>query len=62
MKEIMKNIGWQNDTEKLKRCGQVAVTRLRTGYSRATYRNKIEGTPEPNCPFCIAKLTLENII
>jgi hypothetical protein len=34
MKERQKNISWQNDTEKLKRCDQVAVTRLRTVYSR----------------------------
>jgi hypothetical protein len=31
MKEINKNIGWQNDTEKLKRRDQVAITRFRTG-------------------------------
>jgi hypothetical protein len=34
MKERKKNTGWQNDTEKLKRRDQVAVTWLRTGYSR----------------------------
>jgi hypothetical protein len=54
MKESKKNTGWQNDTEKLKRRDQVAVTELRTGYSRATHSNKMEGTPE--------KLTLEHII
>jgi hypothetical protein len=62
MKERKKNTGWQNDTEKLKRCDQVAVTRLRTGYSRATHRNKMEGTPDPDCPFCSAKITLEHIL
>jgi hypothetical protein len=31
MKERKKNMDWQNDTEKLKRRDQVAVTRLRTG-------------------------------
>jgi hypothetical protein len=41
--------GWQNDTKKLKRRDQVAVTRLRTGYSyRATHRNKMEGTSDPH--------------
>jgi hypothetical protein len=34
-KERKNNTGWQNDTEKLKRGDQVAVTRLRTGYNRA---------------------------
>jgi hypothetical protein len=47
-KERKKNMGWQNDTEKLKRRDQVAVTRLRTDYSRATHRNKFEGTPDPD--------------
>jgi hypothetical protein len=42
MKERKKNTGWQNDTEKLKRRDQVAVTRLRTGYSLATHRNKMK--------------------
>jgi hypothetical protein len=41
------NTDWQNDTEKLKRRDQVVV-RLRTGYSRATQRNKMEGTPDPD--------------
>jgi hypothetical protein len=31
MKERKKNTGWQNDTKKLKKRDQVAVTRLRTG-------------------------------
>jgi hypothetical protein len=44
MKERKKNTSCQNDTEKLKRRNQVAVTRLRTGYSRATHRNKMKGT------------------
>jgi hypothetical protein len=59
MKGRNKNMGWQNDTEKLKIRDQVAVTRLRTGYSRVTHRNKNEGTPETDWPFCSAKVTLE---
>jgi hypothetical protein len=62
MKERKKNIGWQNDTEKLKKRDQVEVNRLRTGYSTATHRNKFEGTSDPNCPVCSAKLTLEHIL
>jgi hypothetical protein len=62
MLEKKKNIVWQNDTEKLKRCDQVAVARLRTGYSRAIHRNKIERTPNPDCPFCSVKLTQEHIL
>jgi hypothetical protein len=42
---------WQ--IEKLKMRDQLAVTRLKTdGYSRATHRNKIEGTRDPDCQFC----------
>jgi hypothetical protein len=52
MKERKKKTGLQNDTEKLKRRNQVAAARLKTGYSRATHRNKSEGTPSPDCPFC----------
>jgi hypothetical protein len=62
IKERQKNMGWQNDTEKLKWRDLVAVSRLRTGYSRATHRYKIEGTPDPGCSFCSTKLTLEHIL
>jgi hypothetical protein len=61
MKERKKNMGWQNDTEKLKKRNLVVVPRLRTGYSRATH-NKMEETPDPDCPFCCAKLTLAHIL
>jgi hypothetical protein len=40
----------------------VAVARLRTGYSKTTHRNKIEGTPVLECPFFSAKFTLEHIL
>jgi hypothetical protein len=46
----------EETTEKLKRHDQVPVTRLRTGYSRATHRNKMEGALDPDCLFCSAKL------
>jgi hypothetical protein len=45
----------------LKRLNQVVITRLRTGY-RAAHRNKMEGSPNLDCPFCSAKLTLEHIL
>jgi hypothetical protein len=62
IKKRKKNTGGKNDTEKLKRRDQVAITRLRTGYSRVTHRNIIEGTPDPDCSFCSANLTLEHIL
>jgi hypothetical protein len=62
VKERKKQKSFQNDTEKMKRHNQVVVTRLRTGYSRATHYNKMEGTLDPNFPFCSAKRTLEQIL
>jgi hypothetical protein len=52
----------KNDTEKQKKRVQMAVNRLRTGYSSTTDRDKMVGNPVPDCPFCIAKLTLEHIL
>jgi hypothetical protein len=40
MNERKKNTGWQNDTETMESRNQVTVTRLRTGDSRATHRQK----------------------
>jgi hypothetical protein len=40
MKERKKNMGWQNNTEKLKRLDQVAVARLRTGYRLPVLQRK----------------------
>jgi hypothetical protein len=63
IKERKKNTpSWQNDTEKLKRRDQMAVTRLKTGYNRATHSNQMEGTPDLDCLFCSAKLLLEHIL
>jgi hypothetical protein len=31
-------------------------------HGRATHRYKIEGTLDPDCPFCSVKLTLEHIL
>jgi hypothetical protein len=59
--ERMKNTGWQNDTEKLKRHDR-AVTRLGTRYSKATHRKKKKGTSDPDCTFFSAKLTLAPIL
>jgi hypothetical protein len=47
MKERKKNMGWQNDTEKLKRCDQVAVTRWRTGYRLPVLQRKTHTRTHP---------------
>jgi primosomal protein N' len=50
---------WKDD---LSRKEQLVVSRIRTGYTRAThiYRHVIEKTPE--CPFCDVSLTTEDIL
>jgi hypothetical protein len=40
----------------------VVVSRLRTGYTRATHRHVIEKTPSPECSFCGVSLTTEHIL
>jgi hypothetical protein len=42
---------WQNDTVELSRKKQGFISRLRTGYTRATHRNMIEKTDIPVCAF-----------
>jgi hypothetical protein len=46
----------------LSRKEQVVVSRLNTGYTRATHRHVIEKSPSPECPFCGMSLTTEHII
>jgi hypothetical protein len=40
---------------------QVAVSRFRTGYTRATQGPKIEGVSNPLCPFCNTHLSVDHI-
>jgi hypothetical protein len=55
-------IEWKNDSTNLSRKEQMVVSRLRTGYTRATHRHVIEKTPSPECPFCGMSLTTEHIL
>jgi hypothetical protein len=55
-------VEWKDDSTNLSRKDQVVVSRLRTGYTRATYRHVIEKTPSPECPFCRVLLTTEHIL
>jgi hypothetical protein len=41
---------------------QVAISRLRTGYTRATHGPKMEGVSNPLCPFCNIYLSVDNIL
>jgi hypothetical protein len=53
---------WQNDTAELIRKEQMIISRLRTGYTRATHRHVIKKTDTPNCPFFDVRLTTDHIL
>jgi hypothetical protein len=55
-------IEWKDDSTNLSRKEQMLVSRLRTGYTRATNIHVKEKTPSPECPFCGVSLTTEHIL
>jgi hypothetical protein len=55
-------IEWKDASTNLSRKEQVVVSRLRSGYTRATHRHVLEKTPSPECPFCGVSLTTEHIL
>jgi hypothetical protein len=52
----------KNDTSEMKRRDQVVISRLRTGYSRATYLQIINHETPPECPFHYTKLITDQIL
>jgi hypothetical protein len=52
----------RNETSEMTRRDQVAGSRLRTGYSRATHAHIINQEPTPEYPFCYTKLTTDHIL
>jgi hypothetical protein len=50
------------DTNAMKRRDQVVISRLRTGYTRATHSQIINHEPPPECPYCNTKLTTDHIL
>jgi hypothetical protein len=46
----------------MKRRDQVVISRLRTGYFRATHSQIINHEPSPKFPFCFTKLTTDHIL
>jgi hypothetical protein len=61
MKHRKVSVSWQNYTVELSRKEQVVMSRLRTGYTRATPRYIIAKIDIPDCPFCDVHLTTEHI-
>jgi hypothetical protein len=51
-----------NDTSAMKRNNQVVMSRLRTGYTRATHSQIINHKPPPECLFCNTKLNTDHIL
>jgi hypothetical protein len=62
MKERKPHVDRKEDTIGMPRKEQLAISRLRTGYTRATYGPKIEGVGNPLCPFCNTYLSVEHIL
>jgi hypothetical protein len=52
MKERNPDVDRKEDTKGMPRKEQVAIARLKTGYTRAIHVPKMEGVSNPLCPFC----------
>jgi hypothetical protein len=55
---------WENSTttKTMNRRVQIVISRLRTGYSRATHSAVMDKEPSPECPFCAVNLTTDHIL
>jgi hypothetical protein len=64
MKERKPDVDRKEDTKKMPRKEQVAISRSRprTGYTRANHGLKMEGVGNPVCPFCNTDLCVEHIL
>jgi hypothetical protein len=60
MKDRTSKPKWTKDIEGLGRKNQVIITKIGTGYSRATHSYIIENCYNTDCPFCNTKLTVEH--
>jgi hypothetical protein len=50
--------GYKNNAKEKK----LALSRFRTGYTRATHGPKMEGVGNPLCPFCNTDLSVDHIL
>jgi hypothetical protein len=62
MKERKPDVDRKEDTKGMPRKEQVAISRLRTEYTRATHGPKMEGVRNPLCPFCNPHLSVDHIL
>jgi hypothetical protein len=53
---------YDEDTRSMTRREQVVISRLRTGYTRATHGPRMNGITDPQCPFCDTGLKVDHIL
>jgi hypothetical protein len=62
MKKKKSDVDRREDTKGMQKKEQVAISRLRTGYTRATLGPKIEGVRNLLCSFCNTYLSVYHIL
>jgi hypothetical protein len=61
-KERKPNVDKKEGTKRMPRKEQVTISRLRTGYTRATHGPKMEEVSIPICPLCNTHLSVDHIL
>jgi hypothetical protein len=62
MKERKPSVDKKEDPSDMPRKEQVAISRLRTGYTTAIHGSKMEGVSNPLCSFCNTYLSVDHIL
>jgi hypothetical protein len=62
MKERTPDVDRKKDTKRMPRKEQVAISRLRTRYTRYTHGPKMKGVSNPLCPYCNTYLFVDHIL
>jgi hypothetical protein len=53
---------YEADTKGMTRREQVLISRLQTGYTRATHGPRINGITHPQCPFFDIEITVDHVL
>jgi hypothetical protein len=56
------NLNMYGDTRGMTGREQVVISRLRTGYTRATHGPRMNGITNTQCPFCDTGLTVDHVL
>jgi hypothetical protein len=62
MKERKLDVDRTEDTKGMPKKGQVTISRLRTGYTRATHGPKMQGVSNALCLFCNTHLLVDHVL